>query len=89
MYQLTWQEIVCSALDANSGYFQIEIKDTDKGKNAFISHHGYNRFIRKIFGLQNAPGTFQRTMDVVLSSVKWKINFVHIDSFAIFSNTLK
>ena len=39
------------------------------------------------FGLTNAPATFQRTMDVVLSGLKWVICLVYLDDLIVFSKT--
>lgn len=57
-------------LDANSGYWRIEIDECDRSKTAFTSHHGLFSFVRIPFTLNNAPLTFQRVMDVILFSVK-------------------
>lgn len=48
---------VFSTLDANSGYWQMEIGECDRDKFLFTSYHGRYRFIGMPFGLRNAPGT--------------------------------
>lgn len=60
-----------STLRANLGYWKIQIGDRDKNKTAVTSHHGFHRFVRIPSGLRNAPGTFQRVVDVVLATDKW------------------
>ena len=70
---------IYTALDANCGYWQIEIEENDRNKTAFTSHQGLYRFKRMPFGLRNAPGTFQRAADVILSKVKWKTALVYHD----------
>lgn len=40
------------------------------------------------FGLNNFPVNFQRTIDVVLLSVKWKFALVYIDGMIIFSRSI-
>jgi hypothetical protein len=60
---------IFTTLDANSGYWQLEVAEEDKDKTSFISHMGTYRFSRMAFGLVNAPATFQRSMDVLLTSV--------------------
>lgn len=46
------------------------LADLDKrayrDKTALTSHHGIFSFFRMPFGLKNAPGSFQRAMDVIL-----------------------
>lgn len=37
------------------------------------------------FGLKNAPGTYQRTMDVFLDNVKWHFAPVYLDDIVTFS----
>ena len=41
------------------------------------------------FGLTNAPATFQRTLDIVLSSYKWKSCLVYIDDVIIYSANME
>jgi hypothetical protein len=38
-----------------------------------------------LFGLVNAPSTFKRSVDVILSSVKWKLCLVYLDDTIIYS----
>ncbi|CDF40047.1 unnamed protein product [Chondrus crispus] len=40
------------------------------------------------FWLTNAPATFQRAMDILLSSFRWKCCLVYLDDIMIFSNFL-
>ncbi len=46
-------------------------KDIDK--TAFVTRHGLFHFKVLPFGLCNAPATFERLMQLVLSAVNWKI----------------
>lgn len=79
---------IFTTLDANSGHWQIEIREEDKDKTTFTSHHGLFRFTRMPFGLKNAPGTFQRVIDVILSQVKWQYALVYLDDVIIFSKSV-
>ena len=57
---------VFTTLDLKSGYWQIPIATPDQPKSAFITHMGLFEFQRMPFGLCNATGIFQRTMNKVL-----------------------
>jgi len=76
-----------SALDMTSGYWQIPVKEEDKQKTAFITKYGLFEFNVMPFGLKNAPATFQRTMDTVLSGLTWISCLVYIDDVIIYSKT--
>jgi Reverse transcriptase (RNA-dependent DNA polymerase) len=78
---------IFSTLDANSGYWQLDVADEDKDKTTFTSHRGTYRFKRMPFGLINAPATFQRAMDVLLSRVLWQTAIVYLDDIIVFSRT--
>lgn len=78
---------VSSTLDDNSSYWKIEIENAGKEKTTLTPHNGLYRFICMKFGLRNAPGTLQRIMDVIRSSVIWKFALVHSDDIVFFSKT--
>lgn len=83
------QATIFTTLDANSGYWQIEIDDDGRDKTSFTSHHGLFRFKRMPFGLKNAPGTSQRVVDVILATVKWQFALVYLDDVIVFSSSLE
>jgi len=76
-----------SAVDATSGYWQIEMEPDDKEKTAFNTKHGKFHWTVMPFGLKNAPATFQQLMDEVLGPMKWKTAAVFINDICIFSKT--
>ena len=76
---------VFTTLDCNSGYWQITIREEDRDKTAFTSHAGTFRFIGIPFGLTDAPATFQRTIDILLSRCRWQSFLVYLDDIIIFS----
>ncbi len=80
---------VSTTLDCNSGYWQIPVHPDDRNKMTFRSHFGTYRFTRMVFGLRNAPATFQRAVDIILAGIKWKSCLVYLDDVIVFSRTLE
>ena len=76
---------IFSTLDCNSGYWQLPVEEKDRDKTTFTCHAGSYKFLRLPFGLRNAPATFQRAMDVILSRVRWKSVLVYLDDIIVFS----
>ena len=58
-------------------------------KTAFSTRSGLYEFLVLPFGLTNAPPTFQRTMDIVLSGLNWDICLVYMDDIIILSKTFE
>ena len=76
-----------SVIDLKSGYWQIPMYQNDAEKTAFRTYDGLYQFTVMPFGLRNAPATFQRLMDTVLSGLKWKGLLVYMDDIIIYSAT--
>jgi hypothetical protein len=81
------EAVVFTTLDCNSGYWQIPVDPADREKTAFTSHLAVYQFRRLPFGLRNAPGTFKRAIDIILSGIKWKTGLVYLDDVIIFSSS--
>ena len=77
-----------STLDLKSGYWQVPIREEDKKKTAFGTSSGrLYEFNRLPFGLCNAPATFSRLMDYVLTGLSWEICLYYLDDIIVFSRT--
>ncbi|HRP36369.1 MAG TPA: reverse transcriptase domain-containing protein [Candidatus Dojkabacteria bacterium] len=76
---------IASKLDATSGYWHIQVKETDKEKTGFLTTFGLFEWNRMPFGLTNAPATFQRYMDNLLNDLRWRICLVYMDDVIIYS----
>ena len=72
-----------TSLDLSAGYHQIEMEEQDKEKTAFICSKGLFEYNVMPFGLRNAPGTFQRTMDKILGEYINDFVVVYIDDIMI------
>lgn len=75
---------IFSALGANCEYLQVEIEASGRGKTAFISYRELGCFIPMNFALQNAPGTFQKTTDVTLSTARWQFSLIYLGDNVVF-----
>lgn len=78
-----------STIDLQSGFWQIDVKEEDREKTAFVTKEGLYQFKKMPFGLCNAPGTFQRLMDRVLDHKHRSYALVYLDDINIYSQTLE
>lgn len=78
-----------SVLDLKSGYYQIEMEESDKQKTAFVCPLGFWEFHRMPQGITNAPSTFQRLMERCVGEMNLKEVLVFIDDLIIFSSSLE
>ena len=78
-----------SIFDLASGFHQIKMAPDDAHKTAFSTPYGHYQFTRMPFGLKNAPATFQRLMNSVLSGLQGTELFVYLDDIVIYSRSLR
>jgi hypothetical protein len=79
--------VVLSTLDCNSCYWHIPLDEADRDKKTFCSHARTFRFLRMPLGLRNAPATFQRAIEIIISGLKWRTCLVYLDDIIIYSNS--
>ena len=73
-----------STLDLASGYWQVEVAKEDREKTAFSTHQGLYQFRVMPFGLCNAPGTFERLMEITMRGLQWRTCLVYLDDIIVF-----
>ena len=76
-----------STMDLQSGYWQIKMKEEDKPKTAFTTGKETYQFRRMPFGLTNAPATFQRGMQLLLSTLPANMCLAFIDDVIVYSSS--
>jgi len=85
-----------STLDNTAGYWQINLKETDRYKSAFATHRGLFEWTVLPFGAKFASQMFNRVVSTILAphheyadnyvddsavfSAGWKIHLVHLDA---------
>lgn len=78
-----------SALDAFSGYFQVELEESSKEKTAFITPMGLYEYNVMAQGLCNGPSSYSRLMAHVLRKHIGRCVYVYLDDLIIFSPTFE
>ena len=53
---------ILSFMDANSGYHQTTMKESDQLMTSFITPYGSYCYVTMLFGLKNAGANYQRCM---------------------------
>ena len=72
-----------STLDLKSGYWQVELEESAKEKTAFSYGKGLWQSHVMLFGLCNAPATFERLMESVLAHMPWETCLVYLDDIIV------
>ena len=78
-----------SAIDLEMGFHQVPIREEDREKTAFLTPSGKYRYKAMPMGLRNSPASFQSTVDLVLSGIRYKHCLAYMDDIIIFSTTFE
>ena len=82
--------IIFSSLDLKGGYWHVEMDEMSKQLMAFmVGPLGFYECERMLFGLTNAPATFQRLMESCLGELYLNWCIIYLDDIIVFSRTPK
>ena len=70
------------------GYHQIRMHSESKDKTAFTCYMRHFQYRRMLFGLTNAPATFQRLMSQLFNGREWDFLFIYLDDLLIVSKSM-
>ena len=76
-----------SSLDLAHGYHQVVMDPDSVSKTAFRVPFGLYEYNRMPFGLVNAPGTFQRIMELCLGDLNLCELLIYLDDILVYSKT--
>ena len=76
-----------TTLDLAAGYWQVLVEPKSREKTAFVTHSGLFEFSVMPFGLKNAPVTFQRLMETILSGLIRNVCLDYLDDIIVTGRT--
>ena len=77
-----------STMDLKSGFWQVKMAKDSQQYTAFtVGSMGVYEFLRMLYGLCNAPVTFQRLMQNCLGELNLTYALIYLDDMIVFSRT--
>ena len=75
-------------MDLKSGFWQVRILEKSRQYTSFtVGSLGVYEFLRMLYGLCNAPTTFQRLMQNCLGELNLTYALVYLDDMIVYSKT--
>ena len=78
-----------STFDLRAGYHQVAVHPKDRHKTTFVTRQGSYQFRALPFGLCNAPNSFSRLMNLVMSGLNFAICLIYLDDIIVFASDLE
>ena len=79
--------VIFSKFDMKSGFWQIQIRESNRYKTIFTTSFGHYEWNVMPFGLMNAPSEFQNIMNEIFNPFS-SHSIVYIDDVLIFSESI-
>ena len=80
--------IIFTSLDLKSGYWQVELDEDSIPLTAFtVGPLGFYECLQMLFGLTNAPTTFQHLMENCLGDLHLNWCIIYLDDIIVYSKT--
>ncbi len=76
-----------TAIDLRDAYYLVRIKKGDEWKTAFRTKYGHYKFLVMLFGLTNAPATFQSLIDNTLREQLDKTVLAYLDDILVYTKS--
>ena len=76
-----------TSLDLQSGYHQIDLEPEETPKTAFCTPIGHYEVPVLLFGLTNAPATFQNVINDMFNDMLDDFTIIYLDDILVYSET--
>ena len=80
--------VIFSKFDMKSGFWQVQIRESNRYKTAFTTPFGHYEWNVMSFGLKNAPSEFQNIINEIFNPFS-SHSVVYIDNVLIFSESIE
>ena len=77
-----------SCMDLKSGFWQVKMSEESRQYTTFtVGSMGMYKFLRMLYGLCNAPVTFQHLMQNCLGELNLMYALIYLDNMIVYSKT--